>query len=135
MMSILRRPRWRRQLGSFAQHARLCAFTPPDSRCFSLRYIRKCDSAQSGPSACGGTMSQHVTLPSGSPPQLTLEYQLHQCQAALAEAFRVAHGAGDEGEGELTPELRVLFVAISVLLVLFAGLMAGLTLGLLSLDK
>lgn len=52
--------------------------------------------------------------------------QLAQCQAALA-ALR-----DDE---ELSPGEEVALTAISVGLVVFAGLMAGLTLGLLSLDR
>lgn len=55
--------------------------------------------------------------------------QLNQCSDELAAATA---GLRDE---PLTPELRLVFVLVSIVLVLFAGLMAGLTLGLLSLDS
>jgi hypothetical protein len=58
-----------------------------------------------------------------------LTSELEQCRDALAAAAVAAR------EEPLTPELRLAFIVISVLLVLFAGLMAGLTLGLLSLDR
>jgi hypothetical protein len=39
-----------------------------------------------------------------------------------------------EGEGELSPTTRLAFIVISVSLVITAGLMSGLTLGLMSMD-
>lgn len=51
-----------------------------------------------------------------------------------AAATAAGHGP-QSGEGELTAAQRFWFIAISILLVLFAGVMAGLTLGLLTLDK
>lgn len=54
---------------------------------------------------------------------------LQQCQAALASVQ-----LRDDDE-ELSAAERLWFTCISCFLVVFAGLMAGLTLGLLSLDK
>lgn len=54
---------------------------------------------------------------------------LQQCQAALASVQL------RDGEEELSATERFWFICISCFLVVFAGLMAGLTLGLLSLDK
>ncbi|KAI3423938.1 hypothetical protein D9Q98_009772 [Chlorella vulgaris] len=48
--------------------------------------------------------------------------ELQQCRDAL-------------GREVLTPEMEIVYIGISVFLTLFAGLMAGLTLGLLSIDK
>lgn len=72
-----------------------------------------------------------------------LEARLAQCQEALALGGGSGHPAGGgaadaldlQSEGDLSPETTVAFIVISVFLVIFAGLMAGLTLGLLSLDK
>lgn len=64
--------------------------------------------------------------------------ELAQCRDALAAAAAAAAAAavqGEEPEGGLTPEMRLAFIITSIVLVLFAGMMAGLTLGLLSLDK
>ncbi|KAL4421316.1 hypothetical protein ABPG75_010607 [Micractinium tetrahymenae] len=73
-----------------------------------------------------------------------LEARLAQCQEALAlgggaapsAAAAAAAAAFDlRSESDLSPETKFALVVIAVLLVIFAGLMAGLTLGLLSLDK
>lgn len=56
---------------------------------------------------------------------------LQQCQMELASAL-LRH---DDDPRELSPTEEAWLVAISVALIIFAGLMAGLTLGLLSLDK
>lgn len=61
----------------------------------------------------------------------SLAEALQQCQKALASASLQLH----DGEEELTAEQRLWLIVISVALVIFAGLMAGLTLGLLSLDR
>ena len=58
--------------------------------------------------------------------QRDLHRQLAQCEQLLAEA--VAHA----DEPELSSEEAWFYAIVSVLLVIFAGLMAGLTLGLLS---
>ena len=39
------------------------------------------------------------------------------------------------GEGTLTLEIKIIYIVISIFLVLLAGLVSGLTIGLLSLDK
>ena len=39
-----------------------------------------------------------------------------------------------EGAHDVTPELRLVYILISIGLVLLAGLMSGLTLGLMSMD-
>ena len=39
-----------------------------------------------------------------------------------------------EAEGPLNPETKVLYTCISVLLVVMAGLMSGLTIGLMAMD-
>ena len=62
--------------------------------------------------------------------QHSLQIQLAQCQLLLAEA--TARGADEPG---LSPGAVWAYALTSVLLVIFAGAMAGLTLGLLSLDK
>ena len=61
--------------------------------------------------------------------QQGLESQLVQCQLLLAQAMAPADEPG------LSAEAAWLYSIVSVLLVVFAGMMAGLTLGLLSLDK
>lgn len=53
---------------------------------------------------------------------------LQQCQVELA-MLRLR-----EDDEELSAQERLAYIATSVFLVVFAGLMAGLTLGLLSLD-
>jgi hypothetical protein len=68
-------------------------------------------------------MAAALTLEQG------LQTQLAQCQLLLAEATAHADEPG------LSPQAAWAYAIISVLLVVFAGCMAGLTLGLLSLDK
>ena len=60
----------------------------------------------------------------------SLAEALQQCQMELASAL-----LRRDDEEELSPTEEAWLVAISVALIIFAGLMAGLTLGLLSLDK
>lgn len=40
-----------------------------------------------------------------------------------------------DNHAELSPGVRALYIVVSIVLVLFSGMMAGLTLGLLSLDR
>ncbi len=87
-------------------------------------------------------MAAWLDSPDGLAALHALHAQLAQCQEALALGGGAAHAAGAaaatldlRSEGDLSPEATVAFIVISVVLVIFAGIMAGLTLGLLSLDK
>lgn len=62
----------------------------------------------------------------------SLTLDLDACRALLV-GCRLGSGGGDEHD--LDPATEVAFTILSIFLVLFAGLMAGLTLGLLSLDR
>jgi len=63
---------------------------------------------------------------------------LQLCQASLSQChdqLMLATSASLHKDEDLSPEQTVAFVIVSVLLVVFSGAMAGLTLGLLSLDR
>lgn len=83
-------------------------------------------------------MAAWLDTPDGLVALRSLETRLAQCQEALALGGGVgpiAAATVQRPEGDLPPETALAFAVTSVLLVIFAGLMAGLTLGLLSLDK